>query len=74
MNLNRQCGVFIGDVPTWRPLPEYDGVLTLCEGQPETFDLNAINGPEYSDYSGRFNADTLLDFSSVEDVIWSQHV
>lgn len=62
--------VFIGDVPTWRPLPEYDGVLTLCEGQPETFDLNAeFNGPEYSDYSWTVQCtDTLLDFSSVEDV------
>ena len=62
--------VFIGDVPTWRPLPEYDGVLALCQGQPETFDLNAdFNGPEYSDYSWTVQCtDTLVDFSSFGDV------
>ena len=60
------CGlVFIGDEPTWDPLPVYSGVRALCPGQPEFFDLNAnFNGPEYSNYSWTVQcADTLVEFS-----------
>ena len=59
------CGlVFIGDDPTWDPLPIYNGVRALCPGQPETFDLNAnFNGPEYSNYSWTVQcSDTLVEF------------
>ena len=59
------CGlVFIGDVPTWNPLPEYEGVKSLCPGQPEVFDLNAnFNGPPYENYSWTVQcADTLVVF------------
>ena len=60
------CGlVFIGDEPTWDPLPVYSGVRALCPGQPEYFDLNAnFNGPEYSNYSWTVQcADTLVEFA-----------
>jgi hypothetical protein len=59
------CGlVFIGDVPTWEPVPVYDGVRAICPGQPETFDLNAdFNGPDYSDYTWTVQcSDTLVVF------------
>ena len=68
-----ECGlVFIGDIPTWDPLPIYNDVLTLCPGQPETFDLNAdFNGPPYSDYSWTVQCtDTLVElpFENVADL------
>ena len=59
------CGlIFIGDDPTWDPLPVYNGVRSLCPGQPETFDLNAdFNGPPYSNYSWTVQCtDTLVEF------------
>ena len=59
------CGlIFIGDDPTWDPLPLYNGVRSLCPGQPETFDLNAdFNGPPYSNYSWTVQCtDTLVEF------------
>jgi len=68
------CGlIFIGDDPTWDPLPIYDGVRALCPGQPETFDLNAdFNGPPYSNYSWTVQCtDTLVEFSfqNVADLV-----
>ena len=68
------CGlIFIGDDPTWEPLPVYDGVRALCPGQPETFDLNAnFNGPPYSNYSWTVQCtDTLVEFQfqNVADLV-----
>lgn len=60
------CGlIFIGDDPTWDPLPNYSGVRAICPGQPESFDLNAnFNGPPYSNYSWTVQcADTLVEFA-----------
>ena len=67
------CGlIFIGDDPTWDPLPVYNGVRSLCPGQPETFDLNAdFNGPPYSNYSWTVQCtDTLVElpFQNVADI------
>ena len=69
-----ECGlVFIGDIPTWDPLPIYNDALALCPGQPETFDLNAdFNGPPYSDYSWTVQCtDTLVElpFENVADLM-----
>ena len=68
------CGlIFIGDDPTWDPLPVYNGVRSLCPGQPETFDLNAdFNGPPYSNYSWTVQCtDTLVEFpfQNVADIV-----
>ena len=54
------CGlVFIGDDPTWDPLPIYNGVRALYPGQPETFDLNAnFNGRNTATILGQFNVPT----------------
>ena len=69
-----ECGlVFIGDIPTWDPLPIYNDALALCPDQPETFDLNAdFNGPPYSDYSWTVQCtDTLVElpFENVADLM-----
>ncbi|MDA0945918.1 MAG: gliding motility-associated C-terminal domain-containing protein, partial [Bacteroidetes bacterium] len=62
------CGlVFIGDVPTWDPLPNIGSEpLALCPGTPELFDLNAqMNGPEYSDYTWTVQcSDTVVSFDA----------